>query len=63
MQHKVDALDAKMDSPLRWKTSIKSEYLIVKFHSVINFIDYTPSLWKLVQFCCLCNITEATVRK
>ena len=53
-----DTLDAKMASPLRWKTSIEGAYLTVKFHSVIGFIDYTPSLLKLVQFCCFCDRIE-----
>ena len=40
------------------KLVYKARYLTVKINSVIGFIDYTPSLLKLVQFCCLCDSTE-----
>jgi len=40
------------------KLVYKARYLTVKIHSVIGFIDYTPSLLKQVPFCCLCDRTE-----
>ena len=58
MKHILGTLDAKMGSPLYWKTSILGEYLSVKIHFAIGFIDYTPSLLKLVLFCCLCDRTK-----
>ena len=42
---------------LKWPR-LSVEYLTVKINSVISFIDYTPSLLKLVLFCCLCDRTK-----
>ena len=50
MEDIADTLNAKMSSPLRWKTSIEDEYLTVKIHYKIGFIDYI--------FCSLCDRTE-----
>ena len=42
---------------LKWHR-LSVEHLTVKINSVISFIDYTPSLLKLVLFCCLCDRTK-----